>query len=397
MQLLDSCYAKVFYHTLKQVKNNHDSADITQNTFFKAFIHYKKVRNLASLEPWLFTICNNEIKQFYRDRDKAMPLVESQTSSKYDELYAAIDLLSDIQRQVVLLKYFGGYTMQELAIVLSLSPATVKSRLYEARQTLKRHINTPSMLHPLQKERRNALMATLNLCTIGAETIPCMSLHAQKQLLQCAKDNTKFCSTVLAELANIPSGQAFMEACDGKLSYEELLRILACCDDTLLYRLGGVSFQTWRNATGNPLVKDIMTLYKTSGYVDSTEPIIYVKSIRDTCLWYKKYLDWSNGNDDNDCDEDWEHATISPYAPDNTHNNYGHFKGFHLRSSSTGSDEISNCGLFVFVSGLEGLHKDIVNRGWDKISVISSNGWGTKSFKLADLNGFVIEFCEWEC
>jgi len=403
MELAATSYPKVFYHSLKQVKNNHDAADITQNTFIKALMHFSKIRDPASLEPWLFTICNNEIKQFFRNAKKTSMIqenefqaVESPTPYKdedYDILYSAIDNLSYVQRQVILLKYFGGYTMHELAIILAVNLSTVKSRLYEARKTLKRLLDTQAITPSLQKERRDALMATLNLCEIGAVTIPCMSLHAQKQLVQCAKDNTKLSTAILSELANIPTGQAFMEACNGKLSYEELLRILACCDDSLLYRIGGLSFQTWRNAIGNPLVKDVTALYKTGGYIDSVEPIIYVKSIRDTCIWYKKYLNWDDGgaSDDNDCERG--HAIICPYTPEGTHNNYGHFKGFHLRCG--GSGDITNAGLFVFVSGLEGLRTDIADKGWGKISDIFDGGWGTRSFRLTDLNGLVIEFCEW--
>ena len=51
--LIDANYAKVFYHSLKLVKNGHDAADITQNTFLKAFLNYSAVRKQESLEPWL--------------------------------------------------------------------------------------------------------------------------------------------------------------------------------------------------------------------------------------------------------------------------------------------------------------------------------------------------------
>ena len=238
-------------------------------------------------------------------------------------------------------------------------------------------------------------MATINLCELGAETIPRMSLHAQQQLLENAKENAKFSPAVLAELANIPTGQQFMEACGGKLSYEELLRILVCCDDAFLYRLGGGSFQTWRNAIDNPLIKDITSFYKSGGYIDSVEPIIYVESIPETCAWYKKYLGWSDGNNEKDEHCDYGHAIISPYAPEGTHNNYGHFKGFHLRCGGTG--KIANSSFFVFVSGLEDIRADILERGLDGVSEICRNDWGTKAFSLTDLNGLCIEFCEWDC
>ena len=396
--LLDASYAKVFYHSLKQVKNNHDAADITQNTFLKALLHYSTVRNPASLEPWLFTICNNEIRQFYRTREnvelRQEPPHTTQADTDYDELYAAIDHLSSVQRQVVLLKYFGGYTMQEIALLLSVSQTTVKSRLYEARQSLKRMLDVFAVLPPLQKERRNALMATLKLCDIGAKTIPCLSLHAQKQLLNCAKENVKFNTMVLAELANIPTGQEFMDICNGRLSYDELLRILACCDDASLYRLSGSNFRTWRSDANNPLLKDIAAVFKSSGYIDSVEQIIYVPSIKDTISWYKEYLNWGAGDDDAGI-EHYQHAIITPYSMEGNLHSYQNFKGFHLR---TGGEKTSyGCNAFIFISGIEAMRNSIIEKGWDKLTEISSYEWGTKGFCLTDLNGFTLEFCEWEC
>ena len=412
MALAETNYSKIYYHSLKQVRNHHDAADITQNTFIKALKHFDKVRDPAAYEPWLFVICNNEIKQHYRHAKKAALRDKVQDSAcpepqddVYDTLLNAIDSLSAVQRRVVLLKYFAGYTMQELAVVLSTSPATVKSRLYEARQTLKRLLDSPAISPALQKERRNALMATLNLCAIGAETITCMSLHAQKQLLQCAKDNSKFTAAVLAELANIPTGEAFMEACGGKLSCEEFLRILSCCDDAVMYRIGGSNFNTWRNAADNQLAKDLAALYKTGGYIDSIEPIVYVKSMPETVAWYKKYLNWNCANSDEDS-EKWGHNIIFPNVPESYDSQYHHFKGFHLRSEACPGDPkaiigpIPNCSFFVFVSGLEDVRASIVERGWNRVSEIRDYPWGVKSFGVTDLNGLVLEFCasmrEWE-
>lgn len=398
--LLDANYSKLFYHILKNVKNNHDAADIAQNTILKAFMHHKSVRNPSSLAPWLFTICKNEITQFYRMRERTSllqePHAEQKKDANYDELYKAIDYLSATQRQVILLKYFGGYSMQEIALLLSINTATVKSRLYEARQSLKRLLNEIDNLPALQKERRDAIMAILNLCEIGAKTIPCMSLHAQKQLLQCAKANSKFGTAVLSELANITTGQEFMDITNGKLSYDELLRILACCDDASIYRISDSDFRTWRSDVNNPLLKDIAAIFKSSGYIDSVEQIMYVPSMKDTVDWYKKYLGWSAGDDEEGI-EKWQHAIISPYSMEGNLHSYQSFKGFHLRPGNKTADISYNCNAFIFVSGIEEMRHSIIEKGWDKLTGISSYVWGTKGFCLTDINGFILEFCEWEC
>ncbi|MDR2686622.1 MAG: sigma-70 family RNA polymerase sigma factor [Oscillospiraceae bacterium] len=395
--LVDACYAKVFYHSLKAVKNGHDAADIAQNTFLKAFLGFGAVRNRASLEPWLFAVCNNEIRRFFRSSPKDNELRDvaqaRQAGENHDALYAAIDRLPEAQRLVVLLKYFGGYSMRELATALGLSLSTVKSRLYEARQALKKSLLC--MPPTLPKERRTFLMSMLNLCAVGAKTIPCMSLRAQKQLLQCAKDNAKFGEPVLAELADIPSGREFLAACSGSLSYDELVRVLACCDEALLYRMAGQEFKTWRSASGSALLRDVAALYGTGGYVDSVEMILYVPSMLETVRWYKRVLNWDCGESDEEL-EQWGHATVFPYSSESARQMDKTFKGFHLREDREGG-KLQGCGCFVFVSGLEDLRAQIIGNGWEKIGEIRHNGWGTRNFDLTDLNGFDLEFCEWEC
>ncbi|MCL2546452.1 MAG: sigma-70 family RNA polymerase sigma factor [Oscillospiraceae bacterium] len=392
--LVNTNYAKVFYHTLKQVGNDHDAADIAQNTFFKAFLRYGSLQKPESAAPWLFVICNNEIKQHFRQAAKQQTTHPNQPQpTSHATLYAAIEQLSQAQRQVVLLKYFGGYTMQELSVALDISTATVKSRLYEARQALKRLLSTPSPT--LQSKRRKNIMSTINLCDIGSKTIPCLSLNAQKQLLQCAKDNVKFTESMLAELADIDTGKDFLVACNGSVSYDELVKILACCDDATVYRLSGKDYKAWRSISNSPLAKDIAALQNMGGYIDSVEPILYVPSLLDTCHWYKKYLNWGYGTDE-DGIEKYCHATICPQAHDDLNSPYQNFKGFHLRQSQS-NDVPIRCGAFIFVSGLAELHTSIIKRGWSKITKIRHNNWGTDAFNVEDLNGFTLEFCEWRC
>jgi len=122
--------------------------------------------------------------------------------------------------------------------------------------------------------------------------------------------------------------------------------------------------------------------------------LLYVPSIRETCEWYIKHLNWYYGGDAAANDE-YGHASLCPYTCGGDHNSYQHLKGFHLRASKSGA--ISNSGCFVFVSGLEALRANIVNTGWDKIGEIIKNGWGSKTFAVTDINGFVIEFGEWDC
>jgi DNA-directed RNA polymerase specialized sigma24 family protein len=53
---------------------------------------------------------------------------------------ATLAQVSPMSREVLALHYLGGYSEAELAVVFGVSPATIKSRLREARQQAKRKL-----------------------------------------------------------------------------------------------------------------------------------------------------------------------------------------------------------------------------------------------------------------
>jgi len=63
-------------------------------------------------------------------------------ADEYEALYDAIDVLTPKQREVIVLHYFSGYSETECAEILGIPQNSVKSRMYSARQALKRRLNT---------------------------------------------------------------------------------------------------------------------------------------------------------------------------------------------------------------------------------------------------------------
>lgn len=392
--LVDMYYAKVYYHCIKIMKNDYDAADITQNTFIKAFINISHLKNNSSFGPWVFTICNNEIKMFYRkNKNKNINTPESEETKSCTNLYAAIDFLDKKYRDVIILKYFSDFKLREISAVTGLKEKTIKSRLYEARKLLKALLSDKVDLKklPHNKKRRCIIMSIATLMDLGAKVIPCMSVWGQKELIKCAKNNTKFSEEVLNELSKIEKGNDFVLECKGSISYDEAIKILACCDEAVLYRLNGQDYTTWRNGKGNAILNDIAAYLNTGGYIDSVEMIMYVPSINETVNWYKKYLGWDGDNSEED--EKYGYSQIRAYNNGTCGNTGNNFKGFHLRLSK--NDNFIKGSCFVMVTSIEKLYEKIVSNGWNKITEIRDNGWGTKGFILEDLNGFNLEFCEW--
>ena len=395
--LVDLYYAKVFYHCVKIVKNNYDSADITQNTFTKAFISIKNLKNADSFGAWIFKICNNEIKLFYRNRQKNISDnvdIESitdkpspQDSKKYDGLYSAIDFLDEKYKNLIILKYFAEFSVKEIAALVGITEKLVKSRLYDARKKLENLMSESSTnIYNFNQERKKEIMSTAKLIELGSQIIPCMSAWGQKELLKCAENNEKFSSEVLSEFSKIEKAEEFTVECGGKLSYDELIKILACCDENILHRL-----KKDPDKKENKLMLDVGNYCGTGGYVGGISLILHVPSIKDTVRWYKKHLNWDS---DFDFDPEYGHSIIHNFSSDEMP--FMSRSQIHISKSWDG-EKPKNVSMFV---GLESMsivkvHDKIKSTSWDKISDVHNAGFGAMSFRVEDLNGVGIVFLEW--
>ena len=396
--LVDLYYSKVFYHCVKIIKNNHDSDDVTQNTFVKAFINIKNLKNTESFGAWIFTICNNEIKQFYRNKQKNISgnlsienISEKPTSNdlrKYNSLYSAINALDEKYKNLIILKYFAEFSVKEIARITDANETLVKSRLYDARKKLEKLLSQPEnlteLLNVFNHERKKKTMSAVKLLELGAHVISRMSDGGLNKLLHCAENNEKFSSEVISELGKIDKGTEFAIECGGKLSYDELIKILACCDWGTLYDFEDT----------HKIMRDIAKYHGIGGYVESIETVLYVPSIKATVNWYKKYLGWDS--DFSREAEDYGHAIVHVCSNEDSPYMSKEYRRFHLRSTGE-NQQVTKCSFFIIVTHkqLELIRERVVSAGWNKVSDIHDAGFGPMRFIVEDLNGVGLEFLEW--
>lgn len=123
--------------------------DAVQDTWIKAWKHmdeYEK-NNIANDKAWLLRIAVNTCKDYRRsawfrhvDRSKALDELPPQLTAVEPEdrtLTLTVMELPDRYKQVILLYFFQGLTMQETADALGASQATVSRRLDKAKELLK--------------------------------------------------------------------------------------------------------------------------------------------------------------------------------------------------------------------------------------------------------------------
>lgn len=125
--------------------------DIIQSVFLKFYERFDEIRNKESANFWLFKSARNEYFNHYRKNRRNIEFneeIEDENDSgfeleKYIELkdfknlvIRELDKLPDDQKEVYLLKEYGGLSYKEISETLEIDVNLVKSRLYKVRQKL---------------------------------------------------------------------------------------------------------------------------------------------------------------------------------------------------------------------------------------------------------------------
>ena len=121
--------------------------DAAQETFLKAYLSYDTLRDKGKEKAWLMTIAVNTCRAMLRSR-WARHIIRA--SSDFDQamasqpfpvdeimLHIEVERLPYRQREAVLLYYYQGMSVKEVARCLNTSQSSVSSRLKHARKRLK--------------------------------------------------------------------------------------------------------------------------------------------------------------------------------------------------------------------------------------------------------------------
>ena len=136
---------RVYRFIVKNMKNTDDAQDVVQNAFEILWKNYSGVSYEKS-RSYLFTVAyHNMIDQFRKKKFDA-ELGEEQEqvqgrSHQYtggrEALELGLNRLPEIQKQVVMLRDYEGYSYEEIGEVTGLNESQVKVYIFRARTALK--------------------------------------------------------------------------------------------------------------------------------------------------------------------------------------------------------------------------------------------------------------------
>jgi RNA polymerase sigma-70 factor (ECF subfamily) len=181
----DAAFKKYHHHlylyALKFVENEGDALDIVQNVFLSVWENNKFLTEEKVIQPYLFHAVKNSCLNYLKHRLvirkfenslanelKVMEVsyFESGEKSLIEKenlklLEDAVNSLTDLDKEVIVLSRYDGLKNQEIANLLQIPLRTVETRIYRALSRLREKLSSKALLmltlffyrNPLEKQK----------------------------------------------------------------------------------------------------------------------------------------------------------------------------------------------------------------------------------------------------
>ena len=145
--LVKAYSAELYRYAYWLCRDRFVAEDLLQETFARAWTARGTLREERAVRAWLYTIVRNEHARLHErkrldvDDGADLDAIEDQrlrSVSAELEMRQALHALPESYREPLLLQVLGGFSCDEIATMMDLTPGAVMTRLTRARQVLRR-------------------------------------------------------------------------------------------------------------------------------------------------------------------------------------------------------------------------------------------------------------------
>ena len=151
-EIIEDYIEKVYGYAVNQTYTRDEADELSQEILLTVIRELPKLRDDSKFEPWLWGIANNVAKSFRRSMGKNRATYfydvlenapyeepdDDEAEETYDFLRAKIAMLSEIYRNIIILYYYDGLSIKDIAEKLNVPEGTVTWRLSVGRKKLKK-------------------------------------------------------------------------------------------------------------------------------------------------------------------------------------------------------------------------------------------------------------------
>ena len=145
-ELYELVYKDMYRLAYYYLGNAQDAEDVVGETVIKAYEKFGSLRKKEAFKSWIFAVLVNQCKTFLRkktvkgtteliEEPSFEPSMEDNTVVK-----DLLSVLSEEERQIVILSVFGGYKGEEIARILHIKHGTVRTKYRRALKKMERYL-----------------------------------------------------------------------------------------------------------------------------------------------------------------------------------------------------------------------------------------------------------------
>jgi RNA polymerase sigma-70 factor (ECF subfamily) len=121
--------------------------DAAQESFARALVNLKNLKNKTRFAPWLAAICRNVSKDMLTIKVRQISSSGLSQVAQNDnrvqsnqEVSRAIEQLPISAKELVVLRYYNGLSYEQIASVLGISQAAINGRLTRAKRKMAKYL-----------------------------------------------------------------------------------------------------------------------------------------------------------------------------------------------------------------------------------------------------------------
>ena len=152
-KIFDENRELVFKYLMKMTRDISLAEELTQETFFRAYMNYSSLRNKEKASVWLCQIAKNTYFAWYKEQKKtdALDHFEAVSDGKdIEDEYIQKELsqkalfclheLEEPYKEVFMLSVFGGFSLKDISLVFGKSESWARVTFYRAKQKLSKRM-----------------------------------------------------------------------------------------------------------------------------------------------------------------------------------------------------------------------------------------------------------------
>ena len=143
----------VYRYLVKLTRDAALAEELTQETFFRAYMNYSGLRDKDKASVWLCQIAKNAYFTWYNEQNKrgALPENADGEAKSLEEAFerrelsgkalACLHALEEPYKEVFMLSVFGGFSLKDVSTIFGKSESWARVTFYRARQKLMERMN----------------------------------------------------------------------------------------------------------------------------------------------------------------------------------------------------------------------------------------------------------------